>query len=121
MQERAAGHGRRGIGISRRAVVIEEDLAVSESALEERRVAVEVLLEQVEPSAVQRHDRSIREREAGRADDLEARGFILGPSHIDTGEHLDRAAILGRRVQVGTVVEQPFQGPGRERLQRGRG
>ena len=69
VQERAAGHGRRRIGISCRAVECRrEDFAVRESALQEQRVSIEVLLEQVEPSAVQRHHGSVREREAGRLD-----------------------------------------------------
>ena len=67
---------------------------------------------------LQRHHRGIREREASRADDLEARAFVLGSSRIDTREHPDRAAILGRRVQVGAVVEQPIQGLGPELLER---
>ena len=79
VQERDAGHGRRGIGIARLAFALDgKDLAEREAAVQERRVAVEMLLEQVEPPAVQRHHRRVREGEAGRADDLEARALAPG-------------------------------------------
>ena len=113
VQERDARHGRRGIGVARLAFGFDgEDLAEREAAIQERRVAVEVLLEQVEPPAVQRHHRRVREREAGLADDLEARVLALGVPRIDADDHPERVGILGRRVQVGAVVDHPFQGPG---------
>ena len=77
VQERDARHGRRGIGIARLAFALDgKDLAEREAAVQERRVAVEVLLEQVEPPAVQRHHRRVREGEAGRSPTISRHAFL---------------------------------------------
>jgi hypothetical protein len=53
VQECTAGHGRGGIGISRRAIEPErEDLAVRESALQKRRISVEMLINQSRPDGL---------------------------------------------------------------------
>src|SRR5262249_50981182 len=83
-----------------------ENFTLLEAAFQQRRIAVQVGGKQVNPATTQRHDRRVRQVEAGSGEHFQACVSALGVSHIGADQHGERIAVLsGDHVRVCAVVK----------------